>query len=327
MKSQSTDHILLKNTVATTSIRSLIEGYILNCRCENKSRATIENYQYRLKCFLWFCQEQGYPDIPGDIEAVHIRQFLWYLASETNRWGNNSIPAKKQASQATVNHYYRVLSGFFSWMHREELIRDNPINHIKAPKLENKVVEALDAKEVEALLKLCSSKKLLDIRNRAILMMMLDTGIRVSEMVNLKLDDIDMETGSIMIRCGKGGKQRVVRIGAKAQKALWRYVTLYRHGSDAIFLRQCGSALDVRGIQLMIRRLGRKARIPNVHVHRLRHTFAIGFLRAGGDVFNLRYLLGHSTLQMTLRYLQSLNADDAMKAHKRFSPLDNMGVR
>ncbi len=328
MKSQTISNVLLKNSIPITSIKSLMQGYILNCHCEGKSQDTIKNYQYRINCFLWYCQENGYPDEPESITSSHIRQFLWYLSTESNRWGNSSTSARKPASQATVNHYYRVLSGFFGWLHREELIRDNPISHIKAPRLENKVVEALTPEGVKALLKQCSAKTFLDIRNRAILMMFLDTGLRVSELANLRLDDVDMKTGSILIRKGKGGKQRIVRIGNKAQKALWRYVTLYRRGnSESLFLNKSGEVVGVRGIKLTICRIGKNAGIEGVHVHRLRHTFAISFLRAGGDVFSLRYLLGHSTLQMTQRYLQSLNADDAMKAHKRFSPLDNMDVK
>lgn len=81
------------------------------------------------------------------------------------------------------------------------------------------------------------------------------------------------------------------------------------------------------GIKLMIRRLGKKVGIRGIHIHRLRHTFAISFLRAIGDVFTLQYLLGHSTLAMIQRYSQVLNADDAMKAHKKFSPLANLGLK
>jgi len=121
---------------------------------------------------------------------------------------------------------------------------------------------------------------------------------------------------------------RIVRIGTQAQKVLWRYITLYRQGDSArLFLGRNGTALDVTGVKLMIRRLGKKAKLDNIHVHRLRHTFAISFLRAGGDVFSLQYILGHTTLSMTQRYLQSLSAEDAMKAHRRFSQLDSLGLK
>ncbi len=281
MKCQTVDHVLLKKTFSPVSLRSLVEGYILSCRCESKSAATIANYQYRLASFIWFCQASGFPDEPGKITTTHIRQFLWYLASEPNRWGGSSTSARKPASRATVNHYYRVLNSFFNWLEREDLISENPLTRIKTPRFEKKVIQAFTAKEVAALLSQCSAKTALNVRNRAILMM-LDTGIRVSELVHLNLNDVDMKTGSVMVTHGKGGKERVVRIGFKTQKALWRYVTLWRRSdSERLFLNRSGDPLDIRGVALMVRRIGKKASANGVHVHRLRHTFAISFLRAG----------------------------------------------
>ena len=328
MKSQAVDHVLLETSPITTSVRSLVEGYILNCRCEGKSQATLANYLNRLRCFMWFCQEHSYPDEPHKITPEHIRQFLWYLASEPIRWNGSSTSARKPASQSTINHYYRALNTFFAWLKREELIADNPVARIKTPKIEQKVIQALNPQEVTRLLERFSARGYLDARNRAIVMMLLDTGMRVFELANLRLDDVDTTSGSILIRRGKGSKQRVVRIGAKAQKALWKYMTVYRRGdSDRLFLSRSGEPLDVTGIKIMIRRLGKKAGVENAHVHRLRHTFAISFLRSGGDVFSLQYLLGHSTLAMTQRYLQSLNAEDAANAHRQHSPLDNMSSK
>ena len=130
----------------------------------------------------------------------------------------------------------------------------------------------------------------------------------------------------MLIRQDKGGKQRVVRIGNKAQKILLKYLTPYRRStSNHLFINRYSEPLDVLGIKMLIKRLGERARVK-VHPHKLRHTFAISYLRSGGDVFSLQYLLGHSTLQMTQRYLQSLNAEDTMNAHRKFSPLDNLDV-
>jgi len=230
MKSQVGDHILIKNTVPVTSITSLAEGYLINCRCEAKSEATINNYQDRLQRFAWFCQVNDYPDEPQKISANHIRQFLWYLASEPNRWGGDHPSSRKPASQSTVNNYYRVLNTFFGWLEKEELIADNPVAHLKTPRFDHKVVQALSPNEIKRLLDTCSGKSMLEVRNKAILSILLDTGLRVSEFASLRLEDVDVNTGAILVRRGKGGKQRVVRIGLKAQKALWRYVTIYSRG-------------------------------------------------------------------------------------------------
>ncbi len=167
-------------------------------------------------------------------------------------------------------------------------------------------------------------KSSLDVRNKAIVSVFLDTGLRVAELTNLSVDDVNMDDGSILVKRGKGNKQRMVRVGTKAQKALWKYMTIYRHGNtDRLFINRMGEPLALTGMKILIRRLGEKAKVK-VHPHQLR-TRSLFFLRGGGDVFSLQYLLGHSTLQMTQRYLQSLNANDAANAHKRFSPLDNMG--
>ena len=146
-------------------------------------------------------------------------------------------------------------------------------------------------------------------------------------MANITLNDVNWETGSILIRHGKGSKQRLVHMCSKAKRDLWRYVTLYRHSeSDTLFINRNGDPLDVIGIKILIKRLGQRAKVK-VHPHKLRHTFAISYLRNGGDVFSLQYLLGHSSLQMTQRYLHSLNANDAANAHRKYSPLENLGKK
>jgi len=277
-----------------------------------------------LRNFIWYCKQEGFPEVQK-LTAVHVRHFFWYLASESHRWNSTSPAAKRQATSTTVNGYFRALRTFFNWLEREELIIENPFENLKPPKIDKKVIQALSPTEIDRLFKVCSGKSMLDVRNRAILSIFLDTGLRISELVNLTLDDVDFDNGSLLIRKGKGGKQRVVRIGNRAQKMLWRYITIYRKSeSNHLFINRNGESLNLLGLKILIKRLGDKAKVK-VHPHKLRHTFAISFLRAGGDVFSLQYLLGHSTLQMTQRYLQSLNANDAANAHKKFSPLDNLG--
>jgi site-specific recombinase XerD len=328
MEKQSLDHITSQNLVTVTSLNALVQGYVFNCRCEGKSPKTVSTYEAHLKRFLSYCQQNKFPDNPHKIDAYHIRSFLQYVSSEPIRWGGNSTSARKPAGQSTVNHYYRVLNTFFRWLKQEGLINSNPLSHIKTPKIEQKVVQALSPKEAQALLSNCPSKTALGCRDKAIIMMFLDGGLRVSELATLELADIDMDTGAIVVRHGKGGKQRIVRIGSTSQKALWRYLTLYRRGnSDRLFLTRTGEPLEPDATKLMVRRLGKKAGIPDVHVHRMRHTFAISYLRAGGDIFTLKYLLGHSSLSMVENYLKSLNAEDAARAHQRFSPMDNLKLR
>ncbi|MDO9333611.1 MAG: tyrosine-type recombinase/integrase [Dehalococcoidales bacterium] len=324
MQKQPVEYLLLESLVSTTSLESLAKGYILNCKIEGKSSNTIAGYEILLRNFIWYCHQNEFPQIQR-LTAVHIRHFFWYLSSETHRWNSTSPAAKRPASPTTVNGYFRALHTFFNWLEQEELIPENPFRNLKTPRPDHKVIRALTTSDLEKLFKLCAGKSALEVRNKAILSVFLDTGLRVSELTNLLIDDVNMDDGSILVRHGKGNKQRLVRIGSKAQKALWKYVTLYRKStSNRLFINRNGEPLNLIGVQILIKRLGDKANVK-VHPHQLRHTFAISFLRAGGDVFSLQYLLGHSTLQMTQRYLQSLNANDAANAHKKFSPLDNLG--
>jgi site-specific recombinase XerD len=323
MENQVVDRLTLENLITTTSLESLAQGYILNCKSEGKSPKTIAIYETVLKNFIWYCQQNNFPEAQ-QLTSVHIRHFLWYLATESNRWGIINPASRKPASQSTVSVYYRSLKTFFHWSITKQLVPKNPMDNLKKPKPENKVIQALTPGEIDRLFKECSGNNPLDIRNKAILSILLDTGLRVSELENLNLDDVNINDGSLLIRHGKGNKQRVVRIGVKAQKALWKYITFYRKGnSNSLFLNRSGETLDVVGIKILIKRLGQRVKVK-VHPHKLRHTFAISFLRVDGDVFSLQYLLGHSTLSMTQRYLQSLNANDAANAHKKFSPLDNL---
>jgi len=324
MTKQVVDNLLFQSLVTTTSLESLTKGYLLQCRTENKSPKTISGYEMVLRNFIWYCKQQGYPEVQK-LTAVHVKHFLWYLGSEPHRWDSTSPSAMRVVNSATTATYFRRLRTFFNWLEREELVIDNPFKHLKTPKFDKKVIQALIPAEIERLFKVCSGKSALDFRNKTILCVLLDTGLRINELTSLTTDDINLDDGSILIKHGKGGKQRIVRIGKIAQKTLWRYISIHRKGnSNRLFLNRSGEPLDLDGMKILIRRLGEKAKVK-VHPHKLRHTFAISFLRAGGDVFSLQYLLGHSTLQMTQRYLQSLNANDAANAHKKFSPLDNLG--
>ncbi len=311
-------------TAVAISLETLARDYILNCIVEGKSPKTIAIYEMVINNFIWYCRKNDFPEAL-ELRAMHIRKFMFYLMSESNRWGNNSPAAKKPASKTTANDYFRALRCFFNWVTREGLLLENPLNNIKAPKVDNKIIEPLSSSEVSSLLNQCSKKTVLDVRNRAIVSMFLDCGLRISELASLTMNDIDLETGSITILQGKGGKQRIVCIGKRALQALRKYVIYYRTSkNNRVFMNRNGEPLEIRGIKMLIKRLGQRTKIK-VHPHKFRHTFAISYLRNGGDVFSLKYVLGHSTLHMTMRYLQSLGASDAANAQRKYSPLDNLG--
>jgi integrase/recombinase XerC/integrase/recombinase XerD len=162
-------------------------------------------------------------------------------------------------------------------------------------------------------------------RNRAIILTLLDTGLRLSELANIQLNDIDFDREIIKVM-GKGAKERVVGLGVKTQKALLHYLLMRKDNYPCLWLTEERKPFRAEGIQIMIRRLGKRAGITSVRVspHTFRHTFGTQLLQNGLGEFAVQSLLGHSTLTMTRRYVATLNSEQAVQGYRKFSPVDNL---
>ena len=323
MSAKISEHI-----TRTPSIDRLVQGYLVTLRSEGKFPYTVASYEDQLTNFLWWCEKEGMPRDVDNITTAHMRSFFLYVQTERVRWEGKSASARKAISPATLHRYYKTLSVFFRWLEDEGLTSASPLQNMRKPKLPQNVVQSLTGEDLKRMLALCD-KGFLGARNRAILMLFLDTGLRVSELASLDLSDVCSERGTILVRSGKGHKQRIVHMGNRCQKAVWRWATMFRYShTDRLFVSRQGEPLEARGVKMLVKRLCQRAGISGGRgCHRLRHTFAIEFLRAGGDSMTLQHLLGHSSLEMVRRYLGSLNSEDAVKAHKRYSPADNMRLR
>lgn len=319
-----------------TSLDSLIKGFVLTKQTEGKSPRTVEFYSENLKRFLWYASRKEWPDDIRLITEWHIRDFLGYVANEKCRWGltgNGSETSKRKVSHTTIHHYFVVIANFFGWVVREGFLKENPTIRIKVAKPKAKVIKPYTLEEINKMLMICDrdyeqNAKFLGSRNKAIVLVLLDTGVRLSELLGMTLNDINTSNGNIRVT-GKGNKERVVRIGKIAQKATWRYL-MHRPntGHQELWLSEEGKCLNCVGVQSLIQRLKERAGISgNGSVHRFRHTFALNFLRVDRNVFNLQYLLGHSQLEMVRRYTATLGMEDALKAHEKASPADIMGLR
>ena len=319
-----------------TSLKSLINGFVLTKQTDGKSPRTVEFYAENLKRFLWFAQQKTWPDDIRMLTEWNIREFLGYVANETNRWGlkgNGAEPARRKVTHTTVHHYYVCLANFFGWITREGFLKDNPLDKIRVTKPKDKVIKPYTYEDIARMLAVCdmdyeSNAKFLGSRNRAIVLVLLDSGVRLSELTGMKLQDVNDSNGNIRVM-GKGSKERIVRIGKTAQKSLWRYL-IHRpnNGREELWLSEEGKMLRPDAVHCMIKRLKERARVGgDGSVHRFRHTFALNFLRVDKNVFNLQYLLGHSELEMVRRYTSALGVEDALKAHEKASPADTMGFK
>ncbi|MES0278882.1 MAG: tyrosine-type recombinase/integrase, partial [Dehalococcoidales bacterium] len=196
-----------------------MKGFVLTKQTEGKSPRTVEFYGENLKRFLWYANKSEWSDDVRLIDEWHIREFLGYVASETSRWelnGNGSESSKSKASLSTVHHYYVVLVCLFNWIVAEGYSKVNPTERVKVKKPKPAVIVPYSKEEIRNMLAVCDydyehNAKLLASRNRAILLVLLDTGVRLSELIGMKAEDVKDGKSDIKVQ-GKGNKGRVVRI-------------------------------------------------------------------------------------------------------------------
>ena len=193
-----------------------------------------------------------------------------------------------------------------------------------------KAICTLSDEEIMAIVRTLDHNRRFEARNLTIFLILLDTGLRIGELVSLKMPDVHISQGYMKVM-GKGRKERIVPIGNSAQKALQRYVLRHRTrpahaGIENVFLSTRGTPLTRNSMKLVFARLGQRSGVKRLHAHLCRHTFATRFLTNGGDVFTLQRILGHSTLEMVRHYV-NLASDDILAKHQICSPLDRLSLR
>ncbi len=198
---------------------------------------------------------------------------------------------------------------------------------IKPPKVDRRLPEHLNESEIRALLDTCRQGHEHPKRDFAIVLLMLDTGLRASELCGLALDNWDLDTLRIKVM-GKGRKERYLSVSPLTAKALWDYQAREREKSPykEMFLVREAMPMNPRALSLMLERRARQAGIRHVWPHLLRKTFAVEWCRAGGPINGLQALLGHSTAHMSM-YYAAMHSTEAAALHREFSPVDRLNLR
>jgi len=307
-----------------------IDYYEICNRAEGKSPKTIRWYSGNLRRFLGYLNLRHLPDSIEAVDIKLLRQYVLYLLKR-NQFDNHPYTpvGKELLSAATVHGHVRTLRAFFSWLADEGLVEDDLARSLKPPKVTRKIVSTLSDQEIRSILNILNPANACNARNQTIFMLLLDTGLRTGELVNLKIGDAHVNEGFLKV-LGKGKKERIVPIGSNAQKTLQRYLFRYRPKPaypeiNNVFLSIKGKPMSENGTKLMFARLAKRSGVHRLHAHLCRHTFATRFLINGGDVFTLRHILGHSTLEM-VRYYVNLAASHVAIQHQKFSPLDRLNL-
>jgi len=312
---------------------TLVEDYRLACKVEGKSPKTISIYMTALTILNRFFKQYGLPTNVTEIGVRELGQFILYLQQVKTFSEHPFIrPQQKRLTGHSINCYLRAIRTFWSWLVFEEMIDVNPFDKIRIPKPPKRVIVPFTDEQLRALLATIDTHSASGFRNWTIMLTLLDTGLRVTELCNLKLEDTNLNERSLKV-LGKGNKERVVPIGGTAQRAIAKYVNRYRPKpinqlKDYLFLTSRGEQLTTNRIEVIIKQYANRAGINGVRCspHTFRHTFAISYLRNGGDVFSLQRILGHSTLDMVRNYI-ALTQSDLQAAHLKCSPVDNLKLK
>lgn len=298
-----------------------LDGYWLEKR-RNVSPKTVADYAGTFKRFRAFL------DRDVDFKAIKfddVRKFLDRLAEEG-------------LSPKSVNNAWIALSSLWSWAEVELDIPHIIRKRVARPKFNRAIVEPYTKTEIAAMLGSCSenaewktrtgkqtkSQRHWKLRDRAIILVLVDTGLRASELCNLQIKDVDQKTGRLQIRHGKGNKDRLVFMGESARKAVWRYLAEREKSkpADPLFVTRTGAPLVTSALRHLMMTLAKRAGVARANVHKFRHTFAINFLRNGGTVLELQRILGHEQL-ITVNIYATLAESDIQEAQRRASPADN----
>jgi Site-specific recombinase XerD len=300
-----------QRTVYPQSINAWVTAFLSDCRVRNLSHGTLTFYTQKLDHFQKWCQSNDYNQI-NQVDAGMIRLYMLYLAESHNPGG--------------VHAYYRSLKAFLHWYGREISTGWNdPFKRVHSPKVPEVILDPVSYETVEALLKVCNND-----RDKAIILTLIDTGVRARELCQMRIQDINLIAGEILIANGKGGKARYVFIGHSVRNAIRRHLESLPEGiqghSDRLWSGKNGEPLSYDGLRAIIGRLAMKAGIKPPALHSFRRAFAINMLRAGTDIFTLQRLMGHKGIQVLRRYLAQTN-DDLRDAHHRASPADSITKR
>ena len=323
--------------ITSISLSKACDGFLKFKTAEGLSKRTIESYEYYLNQWINHIGDQKV----ANISSKDLTNYLAWLRTDykPKRWNRNEEPLAPKS----LKNVYTALKSFFKWLSVEFNMQD-PFVNIPSPKFPPHSIEIFTREEIDKLLKACVYSREANPGNRrsfvmrrpsadrdkALVLALLDTGLRASEICSLRVEDTDLKTGKITIRQGigggaKGGKGRVVFLGKVARKAVWLYLVKREDGEDPnapLFISHHDRPFNRNSLRILIRRLGERAEISRAHPHKFRHTFATTYLRSGGDIFTLQALLGHASLDMVRHYVRIAELD-IENAHRKASPVDN----
>ena len=325
----------MKHYGKTIGLHNLVDGFLFSLQAEGKAPRTHEYYSKLLRHFLDYAKDRGWNDGAQSLDAQRVREFLSWTASRTyEHSAGNGTRLVRQAKPTSAWPYFRALKRLFNWAVEEGFLEVSPLAkiHFKPPAAPQ--VEPYTQEELKRLLVVCdldirNGARFTGLRNRAMLLLFLDSGLRRAEMAALKLRDLHLKAGRVTV-IGKGNKAGVVPFCPKTAKAIWLYLMEReaRVKCDSLWVTEEGRAFSIDGMDSWFNRLKQRAGVSTPGcLHKLRHTAALQYLRGAHDSFLLQLFLRHESLEMSRRYTRGLKTEEAIEAHRNgASPVEGLGL-
>lgn len=295
-------------------VSGTIARYLRHHRAAGSTPKTLKWHETSLGQFAAFIGEEV--SAVEDLAADNLRAFIAHLQD-------------RGLTQASVATRARSVKAWGKWLVSEEYVSRDPFARVRQPRVEDTPKPTFTPQEVDRLLAACRGETRTGLRDLAMLVLMFSTGLRASEVVGLRAEDIEWEKGVIVVRRGKGGKLRVVPLGRPVKRVLTRYLDSRQRrpkpGVCSVFVSYYGASFTYDALYQAVKARGALAGVE-VNPHKFRHSCAIQYLRNGGRVETLRAMLGHTSLKMTLHYAR-LAAVDLTEAHETCDPARSLKVR
>jgi integrase/recombinase XerD len=314
-------------------LTEVIDQFLIDCKVRGLTDQAILFYRKRLTIFARKLEAYFQVTELEQVKIVHLRQFIRLLMETKADENNPHKPTQeKPLSLYTVRGYVRAIKRLFSWCIDEDLLGINPASRLVQPKAPDYVVPTFTPEHIEKMLACCDQDTAVGFRNYVLLLVLLDTGMRLSELCGLRLSDMDSQFRYVKV-FGKGRKEREIGLHPEVGKLVWKYIHKYRKPADpdenALFIGKRGLPLRASGVSTIVENIKRQCGFEGMHVspHVFRHTFAKYYLQRGGEVFKLSREMGHSTVQVTELYLKDFRSSQARQEHTTYSPIGGLDLR
>ena len=295
----------------TSTLAEARELFRVYCTSKGLSPRTIETYLFSIDRLEKFLAPDGDTAIPSPRE---LRAFIGHMLAQG-------------LSKQTVRVRMRSVRVFANFLEREGIVEESPMKSVEIPRVPEHRPTVLTDDQMSALVRAIDRRGWHGKRNYAMILTFLDTGVRLSELIGLDLEDLDLRHGTILVRNGKGARDRIVFAGQLLRRALrhWLKARGIASPCPALFITQRDTRMHRRAVARIVERTAARAHLGDlrIHPHCLRHSCATSFVRHGGSVFALQRLLGHSSMNTTRRYV-TYAATALQEAHAKASPVDRL---